>query len=326
MWLNLVLATLIALASFSAQAAPTRADTVRVLDSLSSNWPEANLRARVNEGEAQIPLGSQIVYHFQAEKDAYLTVLYVDTEGNGTLLIPSGIGSDNRLRAGVERAFPGEREDLALSATGPQGAEAVYVIAAKREISPAELGVSVSPGQVKSLDGAATLALAQRLRDVVGGMPGGSVAIARIDQQITARVEHTAEKITRSIHRQKADDPLVNPEIPFHLGFEYDSSRLAPDAKAQLDELGKAMKASPEQFDKIKLEGHTCDIGTAEHNLQLSSDRAEAAKNYLVNNWEIAPSSVTAVGLGESDPATPGTSEAARRDNRRVVLEVMTAP
>jgi outer membrane protein OmpA-like peptidoglycan-associated protein len=45
-----------------------------------------------------------------------------------------------------------------------------------------------------------------------------------------------------------------------------------------------------------------------------------------VNNWEIAPSSVTAVGLGESDPATPGTSEAARRDNRRVVLEVMTAP
>jgi outer membrane protein OmpA-like peptidoglycan-associated protein len=326
MWLNLVLATLIALASFSAQAAPIRADTVQVLDSLSSNWPEANLRAWVNDGEEQIPLGSQIVYHFQAEKDAYLTVLYVDTEGSGTLLFPSGIGSDNRLRAGVERTFPGELEDLSLSATGPQGAEAVYVIAAKREISPAELGVSVSPGQMESLDEAATLAFAQRLRDVVGGMPAGSVAIARIDQQITARVEHTAEKITRSIHRQKAEDPLVNPEIPFHLGFEYGSSALAPDAKVQLDELGKAMKASPEQFQQIKLEGHTCDIGTEEHNRQLSRDRAEAAKSYLVNNWEIAPSTVTAVGLGESEPATPGTSDAARRDNRRVVLEVMTAP
>jgi len=322
MWLNLVLATSITLISFSAQAGPTRADTVRVLDSLSSNWPEANLRAWVNDGEKQIPLESQIAYHFQAAKDAYLTVLYVDTEGNGTLLFPNGLGSDNRLRAGVERTFPGELEDLALNASGPQGAEAVYVIAAKRAISAEELGVEVSPGEMESLDGKATLALAQRLQDLVGGMPGGSVAVARIDQQITAKLEYTAEKITRSIHRQKVESPTLNPELPFHLGFEYGSSKLAPDAKMLLDQLGMAMQAAPDEFAKIKFQGHTCDIGTEEANLKLSSDRAEAAKRYLVSNWGIAPSAVTTTGLGESDPSNPGTSEAARMGNRRVVLEV----
>jgi outer membrane protein OmpA-like peptidoglycan-associated protein len=266
------------------------------------------------------------VYHFQAAKDAYLTVLHVDTNGNGTLLLPSGLGSDNRLRAGVERTFPGELDDLALNASGPQGAEAVYVIAAKQAISPEQLGVKISPGELKSLDATATLALAERLRDVVGGLPGGSVAIARIDQEVTAKVEHTAERITRSIHRQKVESPLLNPEIPFHLGFEFNSSRLAPDAKAQLDELGKAMKASPDQFAKIRLKGHTCDIGTDEANLKLSQDRAEAAKRYLVSAWGIPPTAVTTTGLGESDPATPGTSEAARADNRRVVLEVVLEP
>ena len=83
------------------------------------------------------------------------------------------------------------------------------------------------------------------------------------------------------------------------------------------------MKASPDQFAEIKLKGHTCDIGPDEVNIQLSRTRAEAAKNYLVSAWGIAPSTVTTMGLGESDPATPGTTDAARADNRRVVLEVV---
>ncbi len=318
MRLSFYVATLITLIAFNTQAA-TRSETIGVLDSMTSNWPQANLRVWLNDGEQQIQLGSKVEYHFQADQDAYLTVLHVDTLGQGTLLFPSGLETGNQLQAGVKRTFPGQREGFDLNATEPQGAENVYVIAAKHAITPEELGISIAPDEMKSLDESATMRFAKQLKSVVSGRPAGSVAVARIDQQI---VEYTAGTLTRSIRRQKIEAPHKQPEIPLHLSFELDSSELGPAAKSQLDALGKAMRDSPGLYNQIELDGHTCDLGPDEFNLQLSRDRAGAAKQYLISNFGVSPSSVATKGLGESQPASSGTSESARKDNRRVVLKV----
>ena len=160
MRLSFYVATLITLIAFNTQAA-TRSETIGVLDSMTSNWPQANLRVWLNDGEQQIQLGSKVEYHFQADQDAYLTVLHVDTLGQGTLLFPSGLETGNQLQAGVKRTFPGQREGFDLNATEPQGAENVYVIAAKHAITPEELGISIAPDEMKSLDESATMRFAK---------------------------------------------------------------------------------------------------------------------------------------------------------------------
>jgi len=50
---------------------------------------------------------------------------------------------------------------------------------------------------------------------------------------------------------------------------------------------------------KIELIGHTDTRGSVAHNLQLSADRAEAVRSWLVE-YGLEPGNVAARGLGES--------------------------
>ncbi|PKL17514.1 MAG: hypothetical protein CVV49_10690 [Spirochaetae bacterium HGW-Spirochaetae-5] len=67
----------------------------------------------------------------------------------------------------------------------------------------------------------------------------------------------------------------------------------------------------------IIVEGHTDDIGNEEYNLNLSEKRALAVKNYLVGKGTDS-SRLKYVGMGESLPFYPNSSEENRRRNRRV--------
>jgi outer membrane protein OmpA-like peptidoglycan-associated protein len=67
----------------------------------------------------------------------------------------------------------------------------------------------------------------------------------------------------------------------------------------------------------VIVEGHTDDIGNEEYNLNLSEKRALAVKNYLVGKGTNS-SRLKYVGMGESLPFYPNTSEENRRRNRRV--------
>lgn len=57
-----------------------------------------------------------------------------------------------------------------------------------------------------------------------------------------------------------------------------------------LNILGSRMKSNPES--KITITGCNNNLGAEENNLQLSQDRADAIKNYLVDTWDINPSRI----------------------------------
>ncbi|HPS85489.1 MAG TPA: OmpA family protein [Spirochaetota bacterium] len=67
----------------------------------------------------------------------------------------------------------------------------------------------------------------------------------------------------------------------------------------------------------VVVEGHTDDIGDEEYNLKLSEKRALAVKNYLITKGT-GEARLKYVGMGESSPFYPNTSEENRRRNRRV--------
>ena len=103
-----------------------------------------------------------------------------------------------------------------------------------------------------------------------------------------------------------------------NIQFEFDSSVLKTSSYPALDQLASDVKSGV--YSKIRLEGFASIEGTPEYNMQLSIDRANSVKTYLVNAG--IPSSKLAVkGFGTKRPIAPNDTEAGRVLNRRVEIK-----
>ena len=63
--------------------------------------------------------------------------------------------------------------------------------------------------------------------------------------------------------------------------FDFDRSTLRPDALRLLDDAVAKLQANPGK--NLIIEGHTCNIGTAEYNLALGERRAKSVVDYLTS-------------------------------------------
>lgn len=103
-----------------------------------------------------------------------------------------------------------------------------------------------------------------------------------------------------------------------NIQFEFNSSVLKTSSYAVLDVIAAGMKNFPET--KFQLDGHSSAEGTEARNLALSVDRANAVKNYLVNNG-IKASNLITKGNGEKFPVASNDNEEGRALNRRVEIK-----
>ena len=72
---------------------------------------------------------------------------------------------------------------------------------------------------------------------------------------------------------------------------------------------------------RVEIEGHTCNIGTAEYNLALGDRRANAVRDYLVSRG-VTADRLRTVSYGEERPKYDNAREETRRLNRRAALTV----
>lgn len=102
--------------------------------------------------------------------------------------------------------------------------------------------------------------------------------------------------------------------------FDEWSSQIRQDAIPQLQAVGEALKQELHTGKGVGMivEGHTDKRGPLERNMQLSKERAEAIKRYLVQNFQIDPSLVVTEGYGPSRPYSPAEDDAGYALNRRV--------
>jgi outer membrane protein OmpA-like peptidoglycan-associated protein len=109
-------------------------------------------------------------------------------------------------------------------------------------------------------------------------------------------------------------------EIVFEdVHFDFDRYSLRPEATRALDEAVKALQADPGL--RLEIEGHTCNIGTAEYNLALGERRANAVRDYLTSRG-IGADRLRTVSYGEERPKHDNAREETRRLNRRAALVV----
>ncbi|MEM1348968.1 MAG: OmpA family protein, partial [Myxococcota bacterium] len=91
-----------------------------------------------------------------------------------------------------------------------------------------------------------------------------------------------------------------------------------------LNTVATVIKQNP-QVTKLRIEGHTDDVGDDESNLQLSKDRAAAVKKYLEERG-VASERLSSEGFGEAKPRCGDMGELTKdrrteRKNRRKIKQ-----
>jgi outer membrane protein OmpA-like peptidoglycan-associated protein len=102
--------------------------------------------------------------------------------------------------------------------------------------------------------------------------------------------------------------------------FLFDSSGIQPDSQSILEEIAEALRTHAE-IHSVEIQGHTDDVGTPDHNLRLSEERATAVRDALVV-LGVESSRLTARGYGKEKPLVRNTSAESRAKNRRVQLMI----
>ncbi|MDO8412964.1 MAG: OmpA family protein [Gallionellaceae bacterium] len=105
--------------------------------------------------------------------------------------------------------------------------------------------------------------------------------------------------------------------------FEIKQDDIQREEKERLSVFGTFMNKYPDTTAVI--EGHTDDVGTSEYNWKLSQRRAESVVSYLVDNFHIATSRLTAVGYGEMRPIADNSTRQGQQMNRRIGAVVACA-
>jgi outer membrane protein OmpA-like peptidoglycan-associated protein len=99
--------------------------------------------------------------------------------------------------------------------------------------------------------------------------------------------------------------------------FEKGTAVIEHSSFPVLDEVAASLSDWPQM--QIEIQGHTDNQGSALHKLELSRDRAEAVRNYLINKG-ISSSRLTTVGKSDSSPLGDNATKAGRTVNNRIEL------
>lgn len=113
-----------------------------------------------------------------------------------------------------------------------------------------------------------------------------------------------------SMSRAEAFDLVVT--------FDYNSDTLTKEARENLDEFAKALKAPQLATRSFRVEGHTDARGSDRYNMSLSERRAASVVRYLTD-MGVESSRLTSRGLGKTQPRVPDPYDAS---NRRVETKV----
>lgn len=109
----------------------------------------------------------------------------------------------------------------------------------------------------------------------------------------------------------KVNEPTILKNITFH----NNESVLLPDSYTELNKLISYLKNNPSI--SIEISGHTDNVGNETNNVKLSTARAKAVADYLVNKG-ISRTRIISKGYGSSRPVVPNDTEQNRQKNRRV--------
>jgi OOP family OmpA-OmpF porin len=105
------------------------------------------------------------------------------------------------------------------------------------------------------------------------------------------------------------------------ISFDTGKDTIKKDSFALLDQVAALLLQHPE-MKRVRVEGHTDNVGGAAYNKDLSARRAAAVVRYLVAKG-VAPSRLAAAGYGFEQPIASNKTALGRAKNRRVAFTIL---
>jgi outer membrane protein OmpA-like peptidoglycan-associated protein len=103
--------------------------------------------------------------------------------------------------------------------------------------------------------------------------------------------------------------------------FRFNSAELDPASDPILQAVATVMEGHPE-LTKVRVEGHTDNVGTPAYNMGLSNRRAASVMKWLVAHG-IDKKRLTSQGFGLTKPIDDNATDDGRRNNRRVEFHIL---
>ncbi len=158
------------------------------------------------------------------------------------------------------------------------------------------------------------------VEDIAAVVPK-SDTIVRIEYKIDTLVVERVDTVfidspqNRMVSNQEAERVLDLAAKT--LEFENDKAIILKKSHGELESLTNIMLLRTDL--KIRLEGHTDNQGSDEYNMELSKNRVQAVKDFLVANG-VDPSRIDLQWYGESKPISDNGTEEGKARNRRVLM------
>lgn len=126
--------------------------------------------------------------------------------------------------------------------------------------------------------------------------------------------------------KKKPKNPLVKVGgkeiiIKQQIQFGTDSAVILPASTGLLNEIADVLIKNP-QIHRVEVQGHTDNTGTADRNMRLSEDRANAVVSWLTSHG-VAQDRLVAKGYGQTKPLAPNVTELNKARNRRVQFVIL---
>ena len=134
------------------------------------------------------------------------------------------------------------------------------------------------------------------------------------------RQNNIAQKLRKALTDQSVEMVKENGEVKIRLyvQFEFDNDQIVSDSdKEQLNEIVRMMRIQPDI--KLRIEGHTDNVGSEDYNEDLSGRRAFSVASYLMDHG-LDEDRLSAMGYGATKPLTENVTREGRNRNRRVEL------
>jgi OOP family OmpA-OmpF porin len=163
--------------------------------------------------------------------------------------------------------------------------------------------------------------------------------IAEMEKQIGSQAKEKSALAQQIANQAKARELFANVEQSFSpeeakvlregndviirlIGLDFPSAKatIEPQAFGLLTKVRDAIGSFPNST--VSILGNTDSYGGDVQNLQLSTERAEAVKQYLMANSKLVTSQIEVIGYGESKPIASNETVAGRAANRRVEVVI----
>lgn len=106
--------------------------------------------------------------------------------------------------------------------------------------------------------------------------------------------------------------------------FDPSSARMSLDSRAVVDDIGGQMRAYENTV--VDIEGNTDSTGSRTYNMDLSRQRADAVKQYLMEKYGFPGARIRTAGNGPDKPIDNNATPEGREKNRRTDIKLYANP